>query len=112
MFSFSEVYGKAIPLTVIDVGAAAIPNESDAYAALSKDPEVSVIGFEPDQAACEARNAEAAPNHKFSPTLWVTAEPAPLRRCGRGIAQARILVPQVHQAVQSAVSAPHVQQHV
>jgi len=68
MFDIHEVIGNACPpLHIVDVGAASMGEGTDPYHALLSAPNVSVIGFEPNQAACDALNARTALNRKFLP---------------------------------------------
>ncbi|MBI1245128.1 MAG: FkbM family methyltransferase [Alphaproteobacteria bacterium] len=67
MVPLATLLGTRIPLAVVDVGAASMGPGTDAYSALATDPDVSVVGFEPDAAACSARNASAPPQHRFHP---------------------------------------------
>lgn len=65
MASFSSILGRAVPLDVVDVGAATGGGVEDPYRALLDDPVVRVIGFEPRADACQARNADAPSNRRY-----------------------------------------------
>ena len=56
-----------LTLNVIDIGAATMGEGTDPYAVLTRQPSTRVTGFEPNQLACEARNSNALPTHKFLP---------------------------------------------
>lgn len=67
MAGLSQILGRALPLHVIDVGAASMGKEGDPYHALLGDPAVHVTGFEPRAEACAERNAGAPPHHRYLP---------------------------------------------
>jgi len=67
MAGLAEILGHALPLHVIDVGAASMGKDGDPYHALLGDPAVRVTGFEPRAEACAERNASAPPNHRYLP---------------------------------------------
>lgn len=68
MFDIYEILDQPAPqLTIVDVGAASMGHGSDPYYSLSHRPNVYIIGFEPNQAACSRRNAEAKPNQRYLP---------------------------------------------
>jgi FkbM family methyltransferase len=63
----SQFHCGDLSLYVIDIGAASMGEGTDPYAALTRQPGTHVTGFEPNAAACEARNAGAPPTHTFLP---------------------------------------------
>lgn len=67
MSPLQEILDRAIPLDVIDVGAAADAAVGDPYGALLADPKVRVVGFEPRADACATRNAQAPANRRYLP---------------------------------------------
>lgn len=67
MAGLSDILGRALPLHVIDVGAASMGKDGDPYHALLGDPAVHVTGFEPRAEACAERNASAPPHHRYLP---------------------------------------------
>lgn len=68
MFNLYEIVEGEIPaLHVVDVGAADMGVGTDAYSALLGLPNLQVVGFEPNVAACAARQAGAAANRRYFP---------------------------------------------
>jgi FkbM family methyltransferase len=67
MFRFLDFLQERLAIAVVDIGAASLGPGTDPYARLLEYPETTVYGFEPDAAACAARNAAAPPNRHYLP---------------------------------------------
>jgi FkbM family methyltransferase len=66
MFRLQEILGaKPPPVRVVDVGAAEYGK--DPYASLTEQGLCEVVGFEPNAANCERRNAAAPKTHRYLP---------------------------------------------
>lgn len=82
MFDLHEILDQPPPrLTIVDVGAASMGQGTDPHARLSHQPNVSIIGFEPNQAACAKRNAEARPNQRYLPYFIGDGAPHRFYQC-------------------------------
>ena len=67
MFAFLDFLGERLTLTIVDVGAADMAQERDAYDGVLAYPETTIYGFEPNIQACAARNATAPSNRRCLP---------------------------------------------
>lgn len=66
MFDICAALQVPMPLVrIVDAGAAEY--RTDPYARLSEQDLCEVIGFEPNQASCDHRNATARPRHRYLP---------------------------------------------
>jgi FkbM family methyltransferase len=77
-FSFLDV-ADVEPLTIVDVGAAALDVEDGAsYRILAERTGSHIIGFEPDPKACSALNAAGQTRHSYFPFAIGAGGPATL----------------------------------
>lgn len=67
MFAFFDFLDERLTLSIVDVGAAEMAQERDAYAGVLAYPDTTVYGFEPNPQACAARNAASPSNRRFLP---------------------------------------------
>lgn len=80
--SLIDLLGDKAPfISIVDIGAMALPGERAAYANLQRPGKHRVVGFEPAQAECDRLNAMKLPGHTYLPYFIGNGEECTFHEC-------------------------------